>query len=66
MIRKNDKMPVNRRRHSNIVNAATLKSLLKKSETAVYIKEKLNSYFKEPSEFEKKQLLKRRETESFK
>ena len=65
-MKKNEKISQNRRRHSNVINADTLKKLLKKSDAAMFIKDKLSSYFNEPSEFEKQQLLKKKETASFK
>lgn len=53
MIQKVDNPNFLRRRLSAVVKETEMEKLLKQSQVASYIRDKLSSYFEEPSEFEK-------------
>ena len=53
MIKRIEKPRWQQRRQSAVIDKEEMIKLLKQSESASYIKDKLSSYFAEPSEFEK-------------
>ena len=52
-----------KRRKSNVVDPAHMQSMLRKSAVTLYIREKLSSYFKEPTKFEQAQTFLRQSTQ---